>query len=559
MAAPTRLIAELGSNHNRDRRRALELVDACADAGAHAVKVQAFKIEDLFTAEVRAARPELEARRAWELPLDLLPALRDRCDARGLQLGATPFGLWVIEPLLQHVDFLKVASYELLWHDLIAACAATGKPLILSTGMATLDEVLAAVAVARAAGAQDLRLLHCVSGYPTPAGQANLAAIETLRDATGCPVGWSDHSVDAAVVRRAVGRWGASDVELHVDLDDGRGHEAGEHNWTPAHLRALSHALAHPEGDEAAAATPNPLDGTGEKVPQPVEEPDVAWRADPSDGLRPLLATRRRRTAAWVEREYGEEQWPRIRDLLAAAPADAPSRVIAGAVAAYAPDADQLTPVECVVDGRRVRLPPAAVTAAARALVVAAVLDRCRADTRLVLDLGAGWGRNLTSVWLQGGPRAATYVGAEYTQAGCEAIGHLAQRLPEMDLQARRFDLHAPDLGALRRDDGHAVVLTSHSIEQIPHVPPRLVDELAALAPAVTVVHLEPVGWQLDGEREGSSAAYAERHDYNRDLVAVLRGAEAEGRLAIELIQPDVVGANPENAGTLIVWSPTPR
>jgi N-acetylneuraminate synthase len=284
----TRLIAELGSNHNGDAARALELVDGCADAGAHAVKVQLFRIEDLFTPAVRAARPDVDARRAWELPLDLLPVLRGRCDARGLQLGATPFGLWAVEALVEHVDFLKVASYELLWHDLIAACASTGRPLILSTGMATLDEVVAAVDVARAGGAEDLVLLHCVSGYPTPPEQANLAAIATLREATGCRVGWSDHSVDPAVVERAVRRWGATDVELHVDLD-GRGNEAGEHNWTLEGLRALAAVV-----DDAAAdlAPFSPLDGSGEKVPQSVEQVEVAWRADPSDGLRPLLATR---------------------------------------------------------------------------------------------------------------------------------------------------------------------------------------------------------------------------------------------------------------------------
>lgn len=283
----TRLIAELGSNHNGDAARALELVDRCADAGAHAVKVQLFRIEDLFTPAVRAARPELDARRAWELRLDLLPALRERCDARGIELGATPFGLWAIEALLEYVDFLKVASYELLWHDLIAACASTGRPLILSTGMATLDEVIAAVEVARANGADDLLLLHCVSGYPTPPEQANLAAIATLREATGCRVGWSDHSVDPAVVARAARRWGATDIELHVDLD-GHGDEAGEHNWTLEGLRRLAAVV----DDAAAEPASSPLDGSGEKVPQPVEQFDVAWRADPSDGLRPLLAAR---------------------------------------------------------------------------------------------------------------------------------------------------------------------------------------------------------------------------------------------------------------------------
>jgi sialic acid synthase SpsE len=281
-----RLIAEVGSNHNRDLDRALRLLDACADAGCQAAKLQVFRVDDLFAPEVLAVRPDLRARRAWELPLELLDPIADRCRARGLALGATPFGLWAVEPLAARVDFLKVASYELLWHDLIRACAATGLPLVVSTGMATLAEVTAAVDVARAAGAGDLTLLHCVSGYPTPPEQANLAAMETLRAATGCPVGWSDHTGSPGVVRRAIDRWGATDVELHVDLD-GEGNEAGPHNWTPAGLRALT-------GAPAATAA----DGDGVKVPMPVEAPDVAWRADPEDGLRPLRATRAQAASA---------------------------------------------------------------------------------------------------------------------------------------------------------------------------------------------------------------------------------------------------------------------
>jgi N-acetylneuraminate synthase len=287
----TRFIAEIGSNHNGDPARALALVDACAAAGARAVKLQAFRVEDLFDPRLLTAREDLRARRAWELPLELVGVLRARCDALGLELGVTPFGLWAVDALAGQVDFLKVASYELLWHPLIEACARTGRPLILSTGMATLAEVAAAVAVARAAGAEDLRLLHCVSGYPTPRAEANLAAIATLRDAFGLEVGWSDHTVDAGVVRRAVRRWGATDVELHVDLDAGGGHEAGEHNWTPARLAAVTATLGEPDpddDDDAAAMA----DGTGEKVPTPAEAFDVGWRADPADGLRPLRATR---------------------------------------------------------------------------------------------------------------------------------------------------------------------------------------------------------------------------------------------------------------------------
>lgn len=277
-----RFIAEIGSNHNRDPERAHQLIDASAAAGCQAVKLQVFRVDDLFAPEALAAKPELLDRRAWEFPLEMLPDVRAQCTAANLELGATPFGLWAVEALAEHVDFLKVASYEILWHELLRAVVATGKPLVLSTGMANEDEI------ARAVDAVDgaLTLLHCVSGYPTPPEQANLSAIGTLRERFGCPVGWSDHTGLDAVVVQSVLRWGASDVELHIDLD-GAGFEAGEHNWTPTRIRALHEVIAR--GDLVA----DPIfDGDGRKVPQPIELPDVPWRADPSDGLRPLLATR---------------------------------------------------------------------------------------------------------------------------------------------------------------------------------------------------------------------------------------------------------------------------
>jgi sialic acid synthase SpsE len=282
----TRFIAEIGSNHNRERERCLALVDAAAAAGCGAVKLQVFRVQDLFAAEALARNPALAARRAWELPLELLEPVRRRCVEHGLELGATPFAAWAVEALVDRVDFFKIASYDLLRHELIGMCAATGRPLVLSTGMATLAEVAVAMS---AAGTVDLRLLHCVSGYPTPPEQANLAAIATLRERFGVPVGWSDHTCSERVVARAVTHWHASDVEVHIDLDGG-GYEAGRHSWTPDRLRSLIAALrgapARPGGDGAT------LDGDGVKRPMPIERPDIPWRADPADGLRPLRALR---------------------------------------------------------------------------------------------------------------------------------------------------------------------------------------------------------------------------------------------------------------------------
>jgi len=285
----TRFIAELGSNHNRDLERALALLEQVAQAGAGAAKLQVFRVEDLFAPEVLAVREDLRERRAWELPVGLIAPIAERCRELDMELGAAAFGLWAVEALLAHVDFFKIASYELLWHELIREVAGTGRPLVISTGMACTEEIDAAVDTARAAGCRDLRLLHCVSGYPTPPEQCNLAAIGALRERHGCPVGWSDHSARGDVVRRAVRRWGASDVELHVDLD-GAGREAGAHNWTPGTLGELIASLAGP--DTEGEADRSAADGDGVKRPMPIESADVAWRADPADGLRPLRATR---------------------------------------------------------------------------------------------------------------------------------------------------------------------------------------------------------------------------------------------------------------------------
>ncbi len=288
----TRFIAEIGSNHNQDAQRCLELIDRAAEAGCGAVKLQVFRVEDLFAPVALARDPELRARTAWEFPLELLPAIRSRCSERGIGLGATPFALWAVERLAADVDFFKIASYELLWHELLRACASTGKPLVVSTGMATEAEIAAAVEAVDG----ELTLLHCVSGYPTPPGQSNLSAIETLRARFGGDVGWSDHTGLADVVTRAAVRWSASDIEVHIDLD-GTGNEAGPHNWTAAAIASAIEAITSASGDALETSNPDlarAIDGDGVKRPMPVEMPDVAWRADPSDGLRPLSEVRER-------------------------------------------------------------------------------------------------------------------------------------------------------------------------------------------------------------------------------------------------------------------------
>jgi N-acetylneuraminate synthase len=281
-------IAEVSSNHHGDLDRCKQFIDCAADIGCDSVKFQLFRIDELFSPEARQAKPELNDRKAWELPVDFLPALSQYSHARGLKFSCTPFYLKAVEELDPYVDFFKIASYELLWDELLIRCAMTGKPVVLSTGMATIPEINHAVDTLVAAGCRDITLLHCISGYPTPIDQCNLAAIETLRQATGCKIGWSDHSVSADVVHRAIHRWGASTIEFHLDLDGAGDEFKTGHCWLPEPMAAVITSIA----DASLTRDWTAADGHGEKRPSQIEAVERTWRADPSDGLRPLKETR---------------------------------------------------------------------------------------------------------------------------------------------------------------------------------------------------------------------------------------------------------------------------
>jgi len=275
-------IAEVSSNHNRDLERSFDFIDAASSAGCTAVKFQLFKVEQLFSKEILDRSEKHRNRKEWELPLSFLPPLAQRCREKGVEFACTPFYLDAVAELEPYVGFYKIASYELLWDDLLIACAKTGKPVILSTGMALIEEIKHAVEVLRNNGCSSPSLLHCTSAYPTPHFEANLAAIETIRQATGCQVGWSDHTVERAVINRAINRWGAKVIEFHLDLD-GQGEEySSGHCWLPQQISAVIREVKM--SFEA--------DGNGVKEPVPSELPDRAWRADPSDGLRPMKSIR---------------------------------------------------------------------------------------------------------------------------------------------------------------------------------------------------------------------------------------------------------------------------
>jgi N-acetylneuraminate synthase len=297
--AKTRFVAEVCSNHQRDLGRALAFVDAAAEAGCAAVKFQQFRVRELFAPEALRAHPHLLERVAWELPEDFNAQLAARARARGIQYASTPFYRAAVDMLAPHVHFFKLASYQVLWHELLAAVARTEKPVVLATGMATLAEVRAAVECLRANGCRELTLLHCVSAYPTRLEDSNLAALETLRRTFDVPVGWSDHTHSPEVLERAVRRFGAAMIEFHLDLDGKGGEYAMGHCWLPGEIAWVVKNLERPGPAELRCS--HPADGDGKKEPRASEAEERQWRTDPTDGLRPLLATRRllaRRAAA---------------------------------------------------------------------------------------------------------------------------------------------------------------------------------------------------------------------------------------------------------------------
>jgi sialic acid synthase SpsE len=221
---PLYVVAEIGLNHGGSLDRAIALVDAAADAGADAIKLQTLEARALVAPQCPApAHVHVTSLTEFFASFELDEAAHVRIVARARERGlaclATPLSEAAVDMLDRiGIDAFKIASGDLTWPQLIGRAAKTGRPLIISTGLATLAEVTDAVSAARAAGAQALALLHCVSAYPVPRGSENLRAIDTLQS-FGVPVGLSDHGADTAAVPVAV-TLGASIYERHIELDD---------------------------------------------------------------------------------------------------------------------------------------------------------------------------------------------------------------------------------------------------------------------------------------------------------------------------------------------------
>lgn len=249
--APPFIIAELSGNHGGSLEQALALVDAAATAGAHAVKLQTYTA-DTMTLDIHEREFFIDdpgslwhGHSLYELyqiaatPWDWHQAIFDRARDHGMLAFSTPFDASAVD-FLESLDVpaYKVASFENVDIPLIEKVAATGKPMIISTGMASLAELADAVATARQAGCRDLVLLKCTSNYPAQPTDANLQTLPHLKQLFDCQVGLSDHTLGLGVPLAAVAL-GARVIEKHLVLDRNSDVVDAAFSMEPNELKAL--------------------------------------------------------------------------------------------------------------------------------------------------------------------------------------------------------------------------------------------------------------------------------------------------------------------------------
>lgn len=248
---PPFIIAEMSGNHNGSLERALEIVDSVAASGAQALKLQTYTADtmtlDLAEREFRIddagslwnGRSLYDLYREAHTPWEWHKPIFERCASLDLIAFSTPFDATAVDFLEDlAVPCYKIASFENIDLALVRKVAATGKPLIISTGLASLAELHATVAAARGAGAKDLILLKCTSAYPASPANSNLLTIPHMRQLFGCHVGLSDHTTGIGVALASTAM-GAAAIEKHVTLDRTDGGVDSAFSLEPAELRAL--------------------------------------------------------------------------------------------------------------------------------------------------------------------------------------------------------------------------------------------------------------------------------------------------------------------------------
>lgn len=268
------IIAEAGVNHNGSFELALKLIDAAKSAGADCIKFQTFNAKKLVSYSAQKAEyqkdttgdgSQADMLKKLELSYKEFLELKNYCDATGISFLSTPFDFDSIE-FLNTIDmpFWKIPSGEVTNLPYLIMLAKTGKPVIMSTGMCNMAEIEAAIEILKENGTREIKLLHCNTEYPTPFEDVNLRAMQTMRDAFGLEVGYSDHTKGIEIPIAAVAL-GAVIIEKHFTLDrtmDGPDHKASlepdEFAEMVSNIRHIERAL-----------------GNGDKVPSLSEKKNI--------------------------------------------------------------------------------------------------------------------------------------------------------------------------------------------------------------------------------------------------------------------------------------------
>lgn len=263
------IIAEAGDNHNGRFDLAIRLVDVAAAAGADCVKFQTFKTEEVISKYARKAQYQIDTTgnetqfemvKKLELPFDDFTKLCAYCEKKGIQFLSTPFDIPSISFLQTlHLPLWKIPSGEITNLPYLLSIAETKKPVIMSTGMCTIEEIQLAVNALKENGTPNITLLHCNTEYPTPFEDVNLNAMRTLKERFGVDVGYSDHTTGIEVPIAAAAL-GAAVIEKHFTLDkrmEGPDHRA---SLEPAELSSMVTSIRNIEkamGDGIKAPSPS--------------------------------------------------------------------------------------------------------------------------------------------------------------------------------------------------------------------------------------------------------------------------------------------------------------
>ncbi len=264
---PVYIVAELSGNHGRDKARAKKIIANMKEAGADAVKFQTYTPDTITLRCDNAFFTDCLKGTVWEgrslydlyteasMPWEWQPELKEYAESLGMHCFSTAFDATSVDFLeTMDVPAHKVASFELVHLPLIRRIAATGKPMLLSTGMATQEEIAEAIAAAKGAGAGDIALLKCTSAYPARIEDANLCTIPAMAEDFGIPVGLSDHSLGTSVPCTAI-TVGACIVEKHFTLDRERdGGPDSAFSLEPQEFRAMVNAVRAAERDPSSTS-----------------------------------------------------------------------------------------------------------------------------------------------------------------------------------------------------------------------------------------------------------------------------------------------------------------